>query len=177
MTGTAAHIAELCRLFVFVTLAAAAVGKTIDIGPFVAATAELLGLSRSIARYVAYTIVGAEASVAVLLLAGGSLARIGMPAAILLFLTFTAVVAVALVRRRAVHCNCFGGRGHTISVHDLLRNGILIAAGGCFLLYSVPGTPPVPTASLLLLGIALILFLISAHLRDILSILSLSREA
>lgn len=170
MTDAAVYFAELCRLYVLVTLAVAVAGKAVGFGPFRVSIAELFGLSRGIARYVAYPVIGTEALIAALLLAGGNWAWVGMASALMLFLAFTAVILVVLMQRRAVRCNCFGGRGHRISVYDLLRNGSLIAAAGCYIRCWAPAMSPEPTAFAPLLGIALILFLISAYLRDILSL-------
>jgi hypothetical protein len=176
MIATAGYLAELGRLYVAVTLAVAAVGKGLALGPFVASTANLLGLTRTPAHFVAVAVIAAEGAIAVLLLLGGYLSQIGMAAALLLFLAFTGVLAAALVRRRTVHCNCFGGRGHKVSGYDLLRNATLIVAGGWYL-----GNQPLsvvlgPSDHALLLGCALILFLVSAHLREIRS-LTMSLEA
>ena len=169
-------LAELCRLYVLVTLAVAAVSKALATGPFIASTANLLGLTRSMARYVAVAVIAAEGAIAALLASNGDFAQAGMAAALLLFLAFTTVLGLALVRRRTVHCNCFGGPGHKVSVHDLVRNATLIAAGGWYL-----GAGPTemllgPADFLLLLAGALILFLISAHLREI-QALATSAEA
>ena len=167
MIGMADYVAELCRLYVLVTLAVASVSKALATGPFVASTANLLGLRRRMARYVALAVIAVEGAIAALLLSSGDLARAGMAAALLLFLAFSTVLGVALVRRRTVHCNCFGGPGHKISVHDLVRNAALIAAGGWYLGNRPPAMLLGPAEFFLLLAGALILFLVSAHLREI----------
>ncbi len=160
------HLAELCRLYVLVTLIAAVAGKSFGMGLFQAAVAELLGVGRTIARGLACAVIAAEAAVAALLLAGGHWARLGAAAACLLFLAFTAIIAAALARRQAVHCNCFGGHGRRLSPLDLVRNATLIAAAGYALLAPAAAATAAPALALLL-GLALILFLISAHLADI----------
>ena len=90
-----------------------------------------------------------------------------MAAAVALFVVFTLAILVALIQRRAVSCNCFGGRGHLISAWDLARNATLIAACGAYL-GNVPVAHSLDMAAWLLLsGIAVILFLVSTSLDEI----------
>jgi hypothetical protein len=165
--GAGDYLSELCRFYVFATLAIAALGKSVATGPFVASTADLLGLSRRTARFVALSVIAAEAVIAILLLLGGDPARAGMAAALLLFLAFTSALAAALLQRRTVRCNCFGARGHTVSIHDLVRNSTLIAAAAGYLANRPPAVRPDAAEFALLLACALILLLVFAHLREI----------
>lgn len=165
-----AYIAELCRLYLLVTLAAAVAGKVADMVDFGAAITGLTGLSRNLAQVAAYAVLVAETLVAGLLLAGERWTRIGMGTATAMFLVFTALILVALVRRKSVRCNCFGGGGHRISAYDAVRNGLMILAALFPLCLSTPALPLAPAATALLLGSALILFLISTSLRDIMAV-------
>lgn len=165
--GAGDYLSELCRLYVFVTLAIAVLGKSLATGPFVASTADLLGVTRRSARFVAIPVIWAEAVIATLLLLGGDPARAGMAAALLLFLAFTTTLALALARRQTVRCNCFGGRGHNVSIHDLVRNATLIAAAAGYLSNRQSTVRPEAAELALLLAGALILLLVFAHLREI----------
>lgn len=167
MTGAATYIAEACRLYILLVLAASVAGKATALEGFRKTIGELFPVPWTWTRAAAFGVIGAEALIALALLAGGAWARLGMAAAFALFAVFTVVILAALVQRRAVSCNCFGGRGHLISAYDLARNAALIGACGTYLLGA-------PTAGglgmgvyLLLFGVAIILFLISTNLDDI----------
>lgn len=174
MIETATYVSEACRLYVLFVLLAAVAGKAAAMGDFRETVAELFHLPERGARGAAFGVVGAEGLIALALAAGGHWARTGMAAAMALFMVFGAVILGALVQRRAIICNCFGGRGHVISIHDLLRNLALVAACSFWLLSVPAGASLDPVAWLLLSGIALIAFLVSTHLNEI---ASLSRRA
>lgn len=164
---TTVYVAELCRLYVLLVLAAAVVGKAGALRVFAATIADLFRLSIHRAKSAAVTIIAVEALAAGLLLAGSAPAQAGMTAALALFIAFTAAIFVALVQRRAIQCNCFGAHGHPISVWDLVRNTALIAACGVYL-HAAPSGPTLGLAAWLLLGgLAVIAALVSAGLDDI----------
>lgn len=167
MTGTAAYISEACRLYILAVLAAAVVGKATAWRDFADTIADLFKLPERASRGAASLIAGAEALAAFLLAAGGTWARAGILVALALFAAFTALILAALVQRRAFMCNCFGGRGHPISFHDLARNTALIAAAAFYLAWGPLGHPLAPAAWLLLAGIALIAFLVTINLNEI----------
>ena len=164
-----AYLAELCRLYVSITLAAAALGKATDVPMFGATIRQLSGFPSRMANLVACFVIGIEAAISASLLLGGDWARFGMAAAVVLISIFSAVIVRALAKGERVTCNCFGSRGQRMSVHDLARNGFLVAAGGFYLLKE-PGSLTLAAAGSLS-GIALILFLISSHLREISSLI------
>ncbi len=170
MIETVTYVAEACRFYILFVLIAAAAGKLAAMADFRDTIAALIPLSAPGVRAVAVAIAGAEALTAVLLAAGGSWARAGMAAALMLFILFTAAILVALVQGRTVQCRCFGGRGHVISIHDLARNGVLMAACGLYLRYGAPGAPIDAAGWLLLSGIAVILFLVTTNLDEIASL-------
>lgn len=166
MTEPATYIAELGRLYVLLTLVAAAAGKAAAPAAFRDTVAELFRLPRW-AGVGAAAIICAEALAALALAAGGDWARAGMAAAAILFIAFSGVILVALVQGRVIACNCFGGRDHAISAWDLVRNGALVAASGFYLRTGAAGHGLDPAAWALLAGVALILFLVSTNLDDI----------
>lgn len=167
---TAALLSEACRLTLAVVLVAASVGKARAIDRFAETLEVLVSLpfsSRRWRRGAAVSIAAAELLVALALLAGGAAARYGMAAALALLLGFTAVLLVALVRRRSVSCNCFGAGEHPISRWDVVRNLLLIAAAVTQLLLGPPGEAPAVSGWLLALGAAGIGFLASTNLHRI----------
>ena len=167
MIETATYVAEACRLYILLVLIAAVAGKLAAMADFRDTVAALLPLPEPGVRAAAFAVAGAEALAALLLAAGGSWARSGMAAALILFILFTAAILIALVQGRTVQCRCFGGRGHAISVHDVARNGALMAACGLYLRYGAPGAPIDEAGWLLLFGIAVILFLVTTNLDEI----------
>ena len=167
MTQLSTYVSEACRLYILIVLAAAVAGKAAARRDFRDTIAELFHLPERAARAAALLVVGAEGLIAVLLLAGGGWGRWAMIAALALFALFTAVILVALVQRRSIMCNCFGGRGHPISFYDVVRNAALIAACGFYLGQGPAAHPLAPAAWLLLAGIALLAFLVSANLNEI----------
>src|SRR5687768_12946336 len=136
----AAHIAELCRLYVLLAFLFAAGGKTFGFGEFRRGLTESFDIPRTLSGAVAGVIIAAEWVIAALLtLARGAAGRAGMAALLLLGL-FTAVIVVAFVKGAIVSCNCFGASSRRISIYDLFRNGALMAACAFNLLYAQPGT-------------------------------------
>ncbi|HEX9947277.1 MAG TPA: MauE/DoxX family redox-associated membrane protein [Allosphingosinicella sp.] len=163
MTTTAAYAGEACRLYVMVALAAAVAGKTMSIDDFRDTLLDLPGLSRSNAGAAALAVIGAEAAI---LVAVAIAPRAGMAAALAMFALMWTAILVALITRRALMCNCFGGRARPVSWLDLVRNLALIGACALFLASPPLGAPGL-AGWLLLLGMASIAFLVSTNLDEI----------
>lgn len=174
---TDAYLAEAYRLYLLVVLLAAAAGKARAIGSFAETLEALVHLPARWSRSGAAALAVSESLVALALLSGGAVAHHGMVAALALFLAFTAVLLVALARRRTVSCNCFGVSDHPISVWDLARNLLLIAACAAWLLMGRPAVTLAPGGWLLLLGVAVIAFLLSMNLYRIAPLLRLTRRS
>lgn len=167
MNGTASYAAEICRLYVLLLLVAASAGKAVRRESFEGSVAALVRLDPRAARAAAAGVIASEAGIALLLLAGGRPAAAGMAAALLLFTLFSIAIAVALAKGRRISCNCFGGGGGPITGHDLVRNGMLIAAA-LFYLVQAPKVQGLDIIAWALLGgTALILLLVSANLGEI----------
>lgn len=174
---TAAYLSEACRLYILVVLFASAAGKARAIGRFAETLEVLVHLPARWSRSAAIVIVASELLVALALVAGGVAAHRGMAAALVLFLAFTAVLLIALVQRQTASCNCFGASDHPISAWDLVRNLLLIAACATFLLLGPSAVGLTLGTWLLLLGVAVIAFLISTNLHRIASLLRLARRS
>lgn len=162
MTATA--LSEACRLYILVVLLAAAAGKARALGDFAQTLEALVHLPARWSRSAAAALAALEFLVALALVAGGTAAPYGMAAALALFLAFTAVLLVALVRRQAVSCNCFGAGDHPISPWDVVRNLLLIAACGAWFLLGPPEAALPPGSWLVLCGVAVMAFLLSTNL-------------
>lgn len=174
---TAAYLSEAYRLYILVVLFASSVGKAHAIGSFAETLEALVHLPARWSRSAAAAIAASEFLVALALLSGGAAAHHGMAAALALFLAFTAVLLVALAQRRTVSCNCFGASDHPISVWDLVRNLLLIAACAAWLLMGRSAVALAPGGWLLLLGVAVIAFLLSTNLHRIAPLLRLTRRS
>ncbi|HWT13322.1 MAG TPA: MauE/DoxX family redox-associated membrane protein [Allosphingosinicella sp.] len=163
MTQAAPYIAELCRLGVGVLLAAAVIGKAASMRDFEETIGALMPLSRRQLAPTAWAITAAEGLIAAALAAGGAWARLGMAAALALFLLFAAVLLTALAQGKAVRCNCFGATAHPIARRDVLRNAALAAACAFYVLADAPALLDGASYSGLL-GAGTALFLLCARL-------------
>ena len=163
MIGAADYAAELCRLYVLLLLAAAALGKARSRAGFERSLIALTGLGESAGRAAALAVIAAEAGVALLLLFGGGAAVAGMAAAFVLLTLFTVVIAAALARGRTLSCNCFGGGDRPITGRDLARNALLLACCAFYLLEAPRPENLDPAGRILLAGAAIILLLASLY--------------
>lgn len=134
--SAAAYLAEIIRFFTAFLLACAAIGKLRTLAGFTHNLVESFGLKRQAAALLAPAVVALEALLAGLILAGGGIGRIGMAAALALFVALTAAVGYRYVVEGSVKCSCFGESERPVSGYDLLRNGLVIAAIGACLAFS-----------------------------------------
>ena len=158
---------EICRLYVLIALLFAAWGKTAGFAAFRVSLADSFpALARADAA-VAFAIVAAEWTIALLMLVGGAPARIGIVAALALLSLFTLVIGAALASGRAIVCSCFGASGHRIGIVDFVRNLALTAAAAVGVIWPMDEGAWPPIQQLTLAGIATILVLASVWLRDL----------
>lgn len=134
--SAAAYLAEIVRYFTAFLLACAAIGKLRTLAGFAHNLVESFGLPRQVARAVAPMVVALEALLAAAILAGGAAGRLGMAAALVLFVALTALVGYRYVVEGSVKCSCFGESERPVSGYDLLRNVLVIAAIGACLAFS-----------------------------------------
>lgn len=160
-------LVEICRLYVLIALLFAAWGKTAGFAAFRESLADSFPALARVAAAVAFAIVAAEWTIALLMLAGGASARIGVIAALALLSLFTLVIGAALASGRAIVCSCFGASGHRIGIVDFVRNLALTAAAAVAVVLSTGGDAWPPIQQLTLAGIATILVLASVWLRDL----------
>ncbi|WP_166887455.1 MauE/DoxX family redox-associated membrane protein [Massilia sp. CCM 8734] len=135
--SAAAYLAEIIRFCTAFLLVCAAIGKLRTLSAFTHNLVESFGVKRQAAALLAPAVIAAEALLAGLILAGGGIGRIGMAAALVLFVVLTALVGYRYVVEGSVKCSCFGESERPVSGYDLLRNGLVIAAIGACL--ALPG--------------------------------------
>jgi thiol-disulfide isomerase/thioredoxin len=135
---------SIARFVLAGVLALAALGKLSDLGGARATVVEFGG-SRRHATPIAWALIGAELGIAALLAVAGS-ARIGGLAALVLFVAFTALVAVTVGRGRHPQCHCFG-RLHSSEAEwsTVARNALLTIVAGYV---AVNGQLPIMFAAL-----------------------------
>lgn len=170
------YVSEAARLFVLVTLVGAAWSKSMAMGQFADSLSESFPRLAKTSRFAAIAIVGAEWLIAGLIATGGTISQVGLAAAFALFSVFAGVIALALAQGRAIICNCFGRSTRPISVHDLVRNALLIVACGLAFAAHTGGHGLPPFAYVPLVGVAIIMFLISTRLHDIHLLLMAKQE-
>ncbi|GII04328.1 MauE/DoxX family redox-associated membrane protein [Planobispora takensis] len=156
-----------CRLLIGVVFAVSAAGKIRSreaYASFRAAAGELAPRVPVVpAALVPPAVVAGELAAAVLLAVPGT-AGAGFAIAVALLGVFTAAIAMAVRSRRRVACNCFGTSAAPVGPAQLIRNGVLLAAGliGTVLTVAVPlpaaeGAGAVTAALVGLAGAALVL--------------------
>lgn len=131
-----AYLAEIIRYATAFLLACAALGKLRTLPAFSHNLAESFGVPRQAAAILAPAVIALEALLAALILAGGDIGRLGMSAALVLFVALTALVGYRYVVEGSVKCSCFGESERPVSGYDLLRNGLVIASIGACLAFS-----------------------------------------
>lgn len=134
--SAAAYLAEIIRFFIAFLLVCAAIGKLRTLAAFAHNLVESFGVKRQAAAMLAPAVIALEALLAGLILAGGGIGRIGIAAALVLFVVLTALVGYRYVVEGSVKCSCFGESERPVSGYDLLRNGLVIASIGACLAFS-----------------------------------------
>lgn len=159
----------LLRCFVGLLLLAAAAGKARHYAAFRNSLGELLGTRAGWRAWLAPAIVGAELLVAALAL--GPAPHIGMPAALLMFGTFTAFIAYKFFTESVVRCSCFGEAARPTSGYDLLRNVLVLLAIAAYLMLAGSAVALAVPALALALGLAVLLCVVAISFHEIVSLL------
>lgn len=184
MTDELRAFADLGRMLVAIALIVAAAAKGRDLRGFAQDLERSFSRLRgSAALAVACAIVFAEATIAVVIVAGGDASRAGSLAALALLAVFTLVVAWSVVFDRGLVCSCFGAASwHRMNGYDLARNLLLTAAAAIAWRGASEGdalaafaTQPAGV-SMALVACGLIAFLFVASLQDIGSLLRVRSE-
>ena len=120
-------LGEASALVVSVTLGVAAVSKVRDVRTFREQIADFERLPYSTTGVAAITVIGWEASAAVLLIAPPT-QRVGAIVSLPLFVIFVGVLVATIRGGRAIPCACFGGGGEldTVDLHSLTRTSLLL---------------------------------------------------
>jgi hypothetical protein len=117
-----AYLLAFCRVVFGLLFFASFVGKIRNIPLFERTITDFQLLPPVLSKIAAFAVLGGELVVVGLMLIGGPLLGVGFTLAIILLLAFCLVLALGLVRRMQVSCNCFGASDKQISGYDLGRN-------------------------------------------------------
>ncbi|MFY1616339.1 MauE/DoxX family redox-associated membrane protein [Micromonospora sp. WMMD736] len=130
---------------------------------------------RGAATPVSALVVVAEASSA-LTLALPATAPVGLTLSVVLVTSFTAALVVALRRRTATACGCFGDSSSPVAPRHIARNAVLLlAAGGGLIGWAAgaPGAGRLSAGLILVSGLAAVLAVVTATLDDIVSLIGI----
>lgn len=175
------YLAEACRWFVLIALLVAAIGKSLHVQPFRDSLRDVFpGFGRAGTLVCAVAILAGEWLAGLLILAGGEASRIGLLLALALFAALTVAVGTVLARGLSIRCNCFGASRQRITGLELVRNFLFIAATavalpGAGAREGALGGLPWPVV-LSMIAVALSVFLLSLHLRDLAQLLRFRAE-
>ena len=125
----------MAALALGVVFAASGVAKAVSPKGFVDAVAEFDILPARASGVFAAFVIPAELVVSAMLLTATSIGAAALVASALLF-AFLVGVAVNLMRRRTIECNCFGVGGHSISRNTVLRLALMLSGAACVALES-----------------------------------------
>lgn len=168
-----AWVLVLCRWAIGLAFTISAAGKATAMASFRGALADFGVVPDRLSGAAARTTVVAEALVAGLVAAGGRFAVAGFCLALALLAAFSATLALALRKKAAVNCNCFGPGERHVSRYDLVRNAALGmgCAGGLWGYAASSGGHPV-LALVLLAGLMAAVFVVmTINLEDVVELL------
>ena len=161
----APHFAEICRLLIAIVLLFAAISKLFTFTQFKENLVESFHFPNNLSSIIAILVIAIESLLSILILANGSWTYLAMQMAFILLSAFSILIIWVLVKDKVISCNCFGSATTPISMLDLVRNMVFIAASYCYLIIS-----PISEISFsyypVLIALALILFQLSTHLAD-----------
>lgn len=168
-----ACLAEIVRWFGALLLLSAAWGKWRTLAEFRHNLGASFGFAPGTATVLAPLVVVTELLLGALIAFDHGLALTAMAAAWLLLAALTLLVGYKFLRQDVVRCSCFGEQGRPVSVYDLLRNLLVLAALGFAVGHGT--TTPLPPTGLtavtaFLLG--LILNMLALRFHDIATVLT-----
>ncbi len=160
------YIAAFCRLFIFVVLFLASLGKARTFKKFGDNLATSFKVPQAWTKIATVLIIAIEGVLAMVILMNNRFTYSAMWGALLLFTVFTIFISVTVVQDRLVRCNCFGQNETYISYLDIIRNSVLLLACGLFLYGEQPILLTMPI-QLLLFGMACIAYLVVTNVKNI----------
>lgn len=163
------YLMEFCRLFIFSILLFSSVGKARTFGKFRDNLTDSFRLPKAWTKVSTVLIITVEGLLAIALFMNNGFTYIAMLSALILFIGFTLLISVSVIKDRLIRCNCFGQNEEYISYLDIIRNILLLLASG-FYVYSYHPISMAKPIQLLLFGIAIIAYLVVTNLNNIATI-------
>ena len=168
---TTFFIAEILRYFIGFFLLAAALGKLGVAMHFQRNLVQSFGMSTKMSRVLAPAVIGAEFIVAAMVLVAAE--RVGMLISLLMFCAFSALLSYKFFTESVVKCSCFGEAERAVSLFDLVRNLLVIAAIAIWLL--LPSGPALPVqVAILAAALASVLCVLAIEFHGIAAVLARS---
>lgn len=115
-----------CRVVVASVFALSATGKALDFRAFRESVSDFRLLPHSWSKAMAWSFLGAEIVIVLLMAIGKNTLLIGFLLATGLLVVFSVALVVALHRNARMICNCFGRTERPISPYDVARNALLV---------------------------------------------------
>ncbi|QBD75486.1 hypothetical protein EPA93_05500 [Ktedonosporobacter rubrisoli] len=127
------YIFAFCRVAIGLLFLASFIGKLRAGTQFRQTINDFRLISPRLSQGAATLFLCCELAIVVCMIFGNFLLLPGFLLATLLLCVFSGAIALGLLRKRQVPCNCFGASSQVISPVDLYRNAglLLCAAGGC----------------------------------------------
>lgn len=116
-----------CRVVIAAVFVLSAGGKALDVPAFQESVEDFRLMPKALARVAAWFFLVSEIAVVIAMAIGGRALMAGFVLAAGLLVLFSTALAVALRRKAAISCNCFGRDERRISPYDMARNALLTA--------------------------------------------------
>lgn len=164
----ATYILLFCRSTLALVFLFSLGGKLLAFRDFVVTIGDFKLLPRRWSKAVAWFVLGSELITAALLICGGEVLPPGFLLALVLLTVFSVALGLALRRKIAMSCTCFGRTERRISRYDVVRNVCLICYG-LVGLWMVRETPQNVTIGefILLVFMSAVFLLVVTNLKDI----------
>jgi hypothetical protein len=136
-----AYVLTFCRVVIALAFAVSSTGKARNLAAFQQAIINFGILPLTWGAKVAWPFLIGEITVVILVVLGETFMQLGFLLATFLLTIFSAVLIIALLRKKQIACNCFGYTDKRISWYDLVRNGSFIVCSvlGLSLCWSASG--------------------------------------
>lgn len=165
---------EIIRFSIGIVLLVAAYSKTIGFQQFMETLASSFHFNNSLSLAFAPLLIAVEYALGITLIAVPEISYWAVSATLIMFVSFTLVLAFMLFRDGVVKCNCFGAEDRPVSIADIARNLICILAMGLYL-FSANSTTIQPIESqVLLFVIATSIAFILVNFHQVISVLTKS---
>lgn len=165
---------EIIRFSIGIMLLVAAYSKTISFHQFIDTLGSSFHLNKAFSLAFAPLLIAVEYVLGITLIIFPEISYWAVSTTLILFLSFTLVLAFMLFRDGVVKCNCFGAEDRPVSIADIARNVICILAMGLYLTTVSSTTVQAIESQVLLFVIAISIAFILVNFHQVISMLTKS---